>query len=757
MPLSSQDSPAAAAPQFIRPPRRNYLSDLFSRLTPSWMGLGAALVLYVLLTSTVISLFMLHWAAQTLAHTAEGYAAWVGLNCLGFVALSFHLAVRRRQRTSFFQRVSLWLHGIPLAIALIAALAYASIAGSVFSAVNPTYGKLHIFHSIWFLLLMVGLAVNLVLCSYDKSLAVMKLPGRRDFRSSPGFYTGLRNHVVLAWPGVESPAERAREAFRSVHSRAHHDGTTAYVQRGVFARFGPTVIHIGLLVAMAAGGYRILSERIGFQVFLTAPDDVPIASSRIVGLGLFDSQILIEEGQTTDRIRVKVDPSTPFSSLNSRDVRLDFTVKCHNFEAEMYPGTEVPRYFASLLEISDAEGRRLFATVDMNTAVVFNGYKFSQNSYSMIPEIQRHTYELMDVATGARFRTDLGPHTRNWVSPRPELRHLLLEIAEGTPGTAWRLLDTRRGADGHGEPIAGGIVREGPGEFTVRAVRFYPHFDMTADGPVNRSDELRNPALMVEILTGPSRPRPAFVFFDDRLGAVNFPDGLEMTLLDVRRAQPDGGTSAAPAPRVQSTGDTPPIPTETPAGLAADASSASPSAPGPQFTGPEAAATDPLRGFEFQMELLLSRTGDVIETAWVGARQPMTVSMERLPLDTDLGQDEVLRAAQAAGEPYVLRRIGPAPGFMTILGVIRDPSLPWLYLGCLIVIFGTVQAFASTYREVWMLHREADAEGEPATTHLALRVRGSGEKPFEEMEALVKAMTDRGARVISRPAATDEA
>jgi len=666
------------------------------------MGTYPLVGFYLLLLSTLASIWLMKWAAATMVENGPRFANWVGFNCLGFIALSFWVAVRRAKRQGVLKRALAWLEGIPLAVALIAALAYASIAGSVYSAVEPAFGKLFIFHSLWFVFLILFLAINLVLCSYDKSLQVLMLPGRRDFRTGTGFYTGLRQHQVVDFA---APSQDAIAVFKQTYPRAHVDGTTAYAQRGIFARFGPTVVHIGLLLSMAAGGYRILSERIGFRVFRDADPTKPIQSAEIMGLGLFDSQIQIQEGQTKDLIRVKKHPMTPFSSSNSREVRLDFQVKCHNFEAEMYPGTQVPRYFASLLEITSSDGERLLTTVDMNTAATFRGYKFSQNSYSMMPQIKRSTYEVVDVTTGNRLRTDVGPNTRNWISPKADKRNLQLSIEADAVGEPWRLLDASNGD----KLLAEGTIIEASGGLKVVPVRYFPDFEMTDTGPISKTDDPNNPALLVQ-LQDPSAPvRFAFLFQSPQLPSVNMPDGIEGRLLEIRAVGSDTTST------MRTTGDTRPVPME-------------------------GTATPPkgLEGREFLLHVTEAGTGRTLARVWSDDSRPVEVAASALP---QTGEDTALAAAleraRAKGDRYIVRRIGPTEGFMTVLGVIRDPSLPYLYLGCLIVIFGVFQCFCMTYREAWLLH-------DGGKVYLGMKSRGSGDSPQHEFQTLAKRLAEVG-------------
>src|SRR5690606_17598525 len=99
-------------------------------------------------------------------------------------------------------------------------------------------------------------------------------------RPSASFYDNARHSETVEFRGSR---EQAQAAFRETYGkRARFDGEgCAYIQKGLWSRFGPTVVHLGLLAAMAAGGYRILSERIGLRFINQAAAAGAIPSERI--------------------------------------------------------------------------------------------------------------------------------------------------------------------------------------------------------------------------------------------------------------------------------------------------------------------------------------------------------------------------------------------------------------------------------------------------------------------------------------------
>jgi len=696
-------------------------------LTPGYLGPGAGIALWVLLGLAVGSLFALEWAAVHIADYGRLYAEFIGLIIIGFLAISgYAAAVRGKTGLSLGKRMYVWGKSIPLAVALLTSLAYASVAGSVYSAVEPAYGKAYIFHSWWYVALLVSLAVNLILCSWQSSWVVLQLPGRVDLRTSESFFKQARHQAQIT---IEGTPGDALSAFRRVYPKAHgSDDGAAYAQRGVFKRFGPTVVHIGLLLAMAAGGYRILSERIGLREINAAAPGQPIPSSEIAGMGLFDSQIQIEEGVTTSTIMVKKDRMTPFSGANSRDVTLDFTVKCHNFEADMYPGTETPRYFGSLLEITAPNGEKKIATVDMNTAVEFRGYKFSQNSYQARPWIPREMLNVIESATGTIHRVDVGPNTRNKLSNKGALERYQLEVDEPIPGGTWTLWDMQA------EPpkqLAQNVILPPYGGWTFEPLVFYRDFDFTSDGPTEASAQMRKPMLTVRSMNGNTGEETYSFVATQGNTSINEPDDFTMTLANIRPVKA-GATNVNTAGQPQPTGDVPTTEQRAASGATTRTIDGGDDPKVQRMIDEQLSVTT---DYDYRVVIFSKVTGRLLMDRWVAAGEKVRVTEAS---GAELQADPAVEEARKTGQRFVVRYEGPTTGFMTVLGVIRDPSLPYLYAGCLIVIFGVLQCFCQTYRECWMLATPNTSGG--TDVRLAMKLHGSGDTPLAEMTRIAETL-----------------
>ncbi len=264
---------------------------------------------------------------------------------------------------------SVWkfLASAKLAIALLVILAVASILGTLlpqgepastyFEHFRPAVAKLilaaqldHLYTSVWYLALLFGLALNLIVCSLDRfpktwkmirrspdpdGLHLPKLSLRREI------YTGLSPEAVM---------EAARRAAKSLgppvegKAGANSEKTIFFAQSGGWSRLGAYVIHLSLLILFAAG--------------------------MITGLAGFKGFVTIHEGEAVDALVLK----------GGREVPLGFTVRLDKFTFERYPNGAPKTYRSDLTFIVDGKEVRK-AAVEVNDPVTFGRITFYQSTY----------------------------------------------------------------------------------------------------------------------------------------------------------------------------------------------------------------------------------------------------------------------------------------------------------------------------------------------------------------------------------------
>ena len=260
---------------------------------------------------------------------------------------------------------------IRLTIVLLTAIAFGALLGTIipqqeaaeaFSArLQPTvlavfhaFQLFNVYHSAWFILLLLLLAVNLAVCSLDRFPAAW-----RQFRggASPDGAEGLANHPPERIVATDRPAAAEisrleallRKRCRRVRRAETSQGFVLAAGKGAFSRFGVFVVHLGVLLLIAGG-----------------------LAGAIFGV---QGHVEIAEGDTVSTMQFR--GGKPMQSL-------PFSIRCDRFTVEYYD-SGAPRLFRSdLTFLKQGKVVRQGALL-VNHPIVFGGLRFYQASYGILP------------------------------------------------------------------------------------------------------------------------------------------------------------------------------------------------------------------------------------------------------------------------------------------------------------------------------------------------------------------------------------
>ncbi len=274
---------------------------------------------------------------------------------------------------------------LKLTIALLIIIAVASILGTIIpqqydggeslNHLSPglvkAFKSLQLFdmyHSVWFVILMCLLSLNLVACSVNRFPASWKL-----FRKIPSFDRGkpFENLPPDRTLTIERRLDKAimkvedllRGRYRRMRRKDTAGGTYFYAERGAYSRFGVYIIHASILTLIAGA---ITGSVLGFEAFMNIP-----------------------EGESTNVVNLR----------RQKGMRkLDFSVRCDKFSIAYYDNG-MPKEYRSNLSFHKDNEVIYQGTLLVNHPVTVDGIRFYQASYGTIPggrasiTIQRATGE----------------------------------------------------------------------------------------------------------------------------------------------------------------------------------------------------------------------------------------------------------------------------------------------------------------------------------------------------------------------------
>ncbi len=258
-----------------------------------------------------------------------------------------------------------------LAIVLLAAIALGALLGTIipqqeaaeaFSsrlhpallAVFQAFQLFNVYHSAWFILLLVLLAANLIACSLDRFPAA-----RRQFRSgAPPDGTERLADLPPDWIVATDrpPAEEVfrletllRKRCRQVQKVETPRGFILAGGRGAFSRFGVFVVHLGVLLLITGG-----------------------LAGAIFGVR---GHVEIVERETSKSIAFP--GGKPSQSL-------PFSIRCDHFTIEYYENGAPKMFRSDLSFIQDGKIVRQGSLL-VNHPITFGGLRFYQASYGLLP------------------------------------------------------------------------------------------------------------------------------------------------------------------------------------------------------------------------------------------------------------------------------------------------------------------------------------------------------------------------------------
>ncbi len=200
-------------------------------------------------------------------------------------------------------------------------------------------GLTHAYSSIWFATLILLLVINLIICSLQRLVPLHRMLVNPQVWKLPHFIR--RQEVVVEVPGdlASVEARLKKRGYKMIRDRE-----CAYGDKGRLSRYGPYILHIGLIIVCMAGFSKALP---GWDV---------------------SKDVWIPDGQT-----VKV-PDTDFALTN------------HKFTMELYPNGAPSRFATDASVIVDGK-ETLRQTIEVNHPVAYGGWEIYQASFRQEPGI----------------------------------------------------------------------------------------------------------------------------------------------------------------------------------------------------------------------------------------------------------------------------------------------------------------------------------------------------------------------------------
>ena len=290
---------------------------------------------------------------------------------------------------------------VKLAVVLLIILAVVSVIGTVIQQnqapedylreysqatveLFETLGFFDLYHTWWFVLLLLLFTANLTICTIERFPMVWKaMRAPLKTLEEDGFKTMPFKRELTVKGGteqVEQAVIKALQGKRYSHLVSKEQGATNIAsQKGANTRIGYIVTHISIILIFVGA---LTGAFFGFKGFLNLPEG---EASNVVYLRNEPLWDKIMDGFGISKSPVIHDPRGGVPAMP-----MGFYVRCDDFEVDYYQNagrpTGMPSEFWSFLSVYDLQRQKVLEKrIRVNDPLTHHGITFYQSSYGTIP------------------------------------------------------------------------------------------------------------------------------------------------------------------------------------------------------------------------------------------------------------------------------------------------------------------------------------------------------------------------------------
>lgn len=421
-----------------------------------------------------------------------------------------------------------FIGGLKFGLTVLALIIIASSIGELLPASDPNNNLAFrfVFKTWWFRGLLFAQVVNLVLNTYMTYVEETYPQFLPILRRAADAFKPLKIKRKISFRQTaardsETLTRALADAFQSRRYRTFYSANGLYAHRGLVARFGSTITHLGLITILIGA----------------------LAESFLKKEGYID----LAEGETVSNFRL------PDEQMNEPAKHpLGFSITCLDFDFIEYPGTRTALKYKTSLTINRDSEKPVSDFVRVNHKIHYGGWTLHQNSYAPSP-YPRYFVTLVEKGENGttrtiNFETYLNDGGRE-ITPIPGHDDLFFSVEKDDSGQSviWSVATK--------DKIVSRGLKSLFGELQIEMVEFFPDFAFDQQrGIYNASDQPRNPAALIEISTDNTVIyRDWVLYHPENRPAVAAPQGIDLVMTDYSLEPP----ALAAASLQTSVGDSP--------------------------------------------------------------------------------------------------------------------------------------------------------------------------------------------------------
>ncbi len=273
-----------------------------------------------------------------------------------------------------------------------------SLAPTVYK-VFETLGFIDMYHSWWFIGILILFSANIIICSLDRLPRIWKLAKEpiQPISAERIDTIGMRREISLKGKPdkVKDTVTAAIKAigFNYTEVKEEH-GYQFYSQKGGYTRLGVYVTHLSIILILLGA---LIGISFGFKGFVNIPEgrSYPFAFVGSVSLNTMEEQEREAILNALEASFGNVSKAAGLLGMKEREMEervrkfgikpLGFSVRCDDFDVEFYGNSQMPREYKSWLTVIEDGKEVVRKDIKVNDPLTYKGITFYQASYGMIP------------------------------------------------------------------------------------------------------------------------------------------------------------------------------------------------------------------------------------------------------------------------------------------------------------------------------------------------------------------------------------
>ncbi len=219
------------------------------------------------------------------------------------------------------------------------------------------FGLGDIYHSWWFISLLVLFFINLFVCTMDhlpKIIALMKADMASVALENLSSFPTYKKFKII---DIEKLESFLKEKFPKAKTSFSPQGMQHFfIEKNYFAQINFMIVHIGILIVLIGA---VINSMFGFEA------DLPLTKGRT------ESTVVVSQGEERHVI-----------------LPLGFAVTLDQFFIDFYPQTERVKQYISKISVSERGEHKANAEVSVNHPFNYKDFSFYQSSYGNQPNFE---------------------------------------------------------------------------------------------------------------------------------------------------------------------------------------------------------------------------------------------------------------------------------------------------------------------------------------------------------------------------------